>query len=52
MAHDMDEKHLPYKWQEKLVSNQEIGGVFLVFLTSNTLVKIVICVKISGLFIQ
>lgn len=29
----LDEKHLPYKWQEKLIANQEIGGLFLVFLS-------------------
>jgi len=29
----LDENHLPPKWQEKLIENQEIGGVFLVFLS-------------------
>ncbi len=29
----LDEHHLPYRWQEKLKANEEIGGVFLVFLS-------------------
>ena len=28
----MDRKHFPYNWEQNLVSNQKIGGVFLVFL--------------------
>ncbi len=31
----IDEKHLPYKWQETLAENQKIGGVFLVFLSGD-----------------
>ena len=30
------EKHLPYKWQEKLIGNQEVGGVFLIFLSGKS----------------
>jgi len=29
----LDNKYIPYGWQENLVKNQEMGGVFLVFLS-------------------
>jgi len=36
----LHENHLPYRWQEKLIENQEIGGVFLVFLSGKTQAEI------------
>ena len=36
----LDEKHLPYRWQENLIKNQEIGGVFLVFLSGKNKAEI------------
>lgn len=36
----LDENHLPPKWQEKLIENQEIGGVFLVFLSGKNKAEI------------
>ena len=41
----LDEKHLPYKWQEGLVANKKIGGVFLVFLSGDNRMEIKIKVK-------
>lgn len=32
----LDEKHFPYHWEQNLVANQEIGGVFFVFLSGKT----------------
>lgn len=32
----LDDKHLPYRWQQGLVSRQEIGGVMLLFLSGKT----------------
>lgn len=34
------EQHLPYKWQERLIANQKIGGVFLVFLSGKDMEEI------------
>ena len=42
----LQERHLPYKWQEKLVKNQEIGGVFLVFLSGKNNVELDAKVKL------
>jgi len=42
----LDEKHLPYHWEQKLISNQEIGGVFLVFLSGKTKQEITLKVKL------
>jgi len=36
----IDEKHLPYRWQESLIKNQEVGGVFLVFLSGKNKAEI------------
>ncbi len=36
----LDEGHLPYRWQENLIKNQEIGGVYLVFLSGKNKAEI------------
>jgi len=36
----LGEHHLPYRWQENLIKNQEIGGVFLVFLSGKNKAEI------------
>ena len=41
----LDERHLPYRWQENLVKNQNIGGVLLVFLSGKSKTEIRIKVK-------
>ncbi len=41
----LDEGHLPYRWQENLIKNQEIGGVFLVFLSGKNTGEIKIKLK-------
>jgi hypothetical protein len=36
----LNENHLPLRWQENLIKNQEIGGVFLVFLSGKNMAEI------------
>lgn len=46
----LDNKHLPYHWQENLVANQEIGGVFLVFMQGKDAKEIALKVKLLKAF--
>lgn len=48
----LDEKHLPYKWQEHLIEKQEIGGVFLLFLSGKNKKEIKDKVKAIKRFVR